>query len=241
MIALTATFLAGLLTGALIAVLYYELRNQDHMWKDACATPAETQSDIRFVAAAMADALDAEGVTWWLDYGTLLGAWRIGDCLPYDHDLDMSYLARDLERLKRAAVRVGEVGIEVRVENGALYYRGRKIGDIEAWHEYRGRLCRENPAGRSGIMRLWRPLVDDVRIGWVTPTRRIRFAGRWYRCPARTETLLRHRYLMCRIHLRFTVPHKVRCWICAEFWRWAYRIWTCRTAPVIEDGGDRRM
>ena len=74
--------LIGFAAGALVTLLYYELRNQNHMWSDDCATPVEDQADIRIVASHLRAVMDRHGVRWWLDYGTLLGAWRIGECLP---------------------------------------------------------------------------------------------------------------------------------------------------------------
>ena len=226
-----ALLLAGFAAGMLVTLLYYELRNQHHMWKDDCGTPLETQASIRFVAHCLREAMDRQGVRWWLDYGTLLGAWRIGDCLPYDHDLDMSYLAEDAEKLLPALAGLEAQGITLELEHGRIFYGGRKIGDLEAWHRYGTRLCRDDPARREGIPRFWRPLVDDLEAQWVLPLGEIKFCGEWYKAPREVKRFLRHRYLMCRLHLRLTIPHKQRCWICAAFWQWAWRIWTCKDYP----------
>lgn len=221
----------GFAAGALAAVLYYELRNQSHMWQHACATPLETQADIRRVAARLKDALNAQGVRWWLDYGTLLGAWRIGAILPYDHDLDMSYLAEDAPRIRRAFKSLKARGITLDLDHGRIFHHGKLIGDLEAWHEHDGTLCRDDPRQRRGVMRFWRPLVDDLKRDWVLPAGEIQFCGEWHKAPRQVKRVLRHRYLMCRLHLRLTIPHKQKCWICASFWRWSWRIWTCREFP----------
>lgn len=223
----------GFAAGALVTLLYYELRNQKHMWSEPCATPLEDQADIRVVARHLRDAMDRHGVRWWLDYGTLLGAWRIGECLPYDHDLDMSYLAEDLAKLEPALPELEALGVGLELEHGRIFYGGRKIGDLEAWHRFGNRLCRDDPDKRTDIMRFWRPQVDDLNADWVLPLAEIKFCGEWYKSPRQVKRFLRHRYIMCRLHLRMTIPHKQRCWICAAFWRWAWKIWTCRDFPQV--------
>lgn len=224
----------GFGAGVLVTLLYYELRNQSHMWSDDCETPAQDQADIRVVASRMRAAMERQGVRWWLDYGTLLGAWRLGECLPYDHDLDMSYLAEDRAKLEAALPELASHGVTLELEHGRIFYGGRKIGDIEAWQRFGDRLCRDDPASRTGVMRFWRPQVDDVKADWVVPCGEIMFCGEWYKSPRQVKRFLRHRYIMCRLHLRMTIPHKQRCWICASFWQWAWKIWTCRDYPQLK-------
>ncbi|MDD9966455.1 MAG: LicD family protein [Myxococcales bacterium] len=65
------------------------------------------------LALRVRDALNRTGFTWFLDAGTLLGAYRNGHVIPHDDDFDLAvYIpdfdaARDLPALQ-AAVRLGD-------------------------------------------------------------------------------------------------------------------------------------
>jgi hypothetical protein len=229
-----AILVAGLLTLAVLAWLAWrELRGQTHVYKSPCRTPPEVSDEMRLVARAIREAARCCGARWWLDYGTLLGAWRISDVMAYDHDLDLSLLAEDVPLFEPARERLRAQGIEIDLARTSIFRHGRKVGDLELWYRFGAVLCRNDPAARSGFERLIRPVVDDFPVAWLEPLGEILFCGCFYPCPARTERLLRHRYLTTRLHLRLAFPHKQRCWTSATFWREAWRIWTSRSAPVM--------
>lgn len=226
-----AALAAALLIGAIALILYYELRNQHHIWHDPCITPAQTQDDMRTVLAEIAQVMEGHDVRWWLDYGTLLGAWRLGRAMAFDHDLDLSYLGEDEDKLRACIPLLEARGITLNLERTSLFYRGRKIGDWERWDRHGDRLCRDDPARRDGVMRFWRPLVDDFPAAWITPLWHIRMNGIYLPCPNGPQRLLRKRYLTCRLYLRLAIPHKQKCWKSRDFWRESARIWRFRDAP----------
>jgi hypothetical protein len=231
-----AAFLA-ILALAVVFILYREMRNQHHMWHDECITPSEVRDDLRRVLHAFRVAAEGTGLRWWLDYGTLLGAWRIGDVMPHDHDLDLSMRVEDLPLLERLRPRLAEQGIELRMERTSIFYRGRKIGDLETWTDYGGLLRREDPRSRELPLAFQRFFVDDFPPAWVEPLWSIQLDGAMFPCPNHPERLLRRRYVTARLHLRLVYPHKIRCWTSREFWREARRMCRFRGAPVISRHG----
>lgn len=91
---------------------------------------------IRALVDRVGRLLDEAGVTWWLDYGTLLGAVRHGGVIPWDKDADLGFFAEDWPKVEalrevleaegynfdRTAVRPGsfQSGDRVKVRLSAL-------------------------------------------------------------------------------------------------------------------------
>ena len=44
---------------------------------------------------------EENGITWWIDSGTLIGAMRHGGFIPWDDDLDVCVLRKDLPRIRK--------------------------------------------------------------------------------------------------------------------------------------------
>jgi hypothetical protein len=218
----------------IIYLIYIELRNADHVWHAPCITPLSTREDVVYVVRAFRKVAEGKGISWWLDYGTLLGAWRIAGMMPFDHDADLAYAAEHKPILESCRAELAALGIELNTDRGIMIYRGEKVADIDPWAVHGGLRCREDPASREGLMKVLRWLWDDFPPEWVAPTWRIEFEGDMYPCPSHPDRLLRKRYPTCRIHLRLCFPHKQRCWVSGDFWRESWKIWRSRRGPVIQ-------
>lgn len=217
----------------------HALHTSEHVFQDACITPQPVQDEMRRILQCFQAAADRQGLTWWLDYGTLLGAWRLGDLMAFDHDGDVGYLAEERERLERCVAELAGQGIELNVERGGLFCDGRKLCDVDPWHRHRELLVRSLPESRreGWILDQLEARYNDFPAAWIEPRWRIRFLGRMFPCPNHPERRLRQAYPTARLHLRLCFPHRQRCWICPDFYREAWRIWRTREYPVLEPGG----
>ena len=60
----------------------------------------ETTDVLREIGDKLFPFLDERNVIWWMDSGTLLGAYRNFDPIPHDDDLDIVVLENDFEKIK---------------------------------------------------------------------------------------------------------------------------------------------
>jgi len=60
----------------------------------------ETTDVLRSISDKLFPFLDERQVIWWMDSGTLLGAYRNFDLIPHDDDLDIVVLERDYEKIR---------------------------------------------------------------------------------------------------------------------------------------------
>jgi hypothetical protein len=107
--------------------------------------PPQAQRDDagdRARLSLVAAGLDAAGVRWWVDHGTLLGLVREGRPLPWDDDLDVSFEHADLPRVV-AALTLAKAGLAARVVRTG---RGVKVLP----HEPGGRVLDLAPYHRVG-------------------------------------------------------------------------------------------
>lgn len=60
-----------------------------------CYSSAEEMAALREQLRMTSGLLAAYNITYWLDYGALLGWWKHGDLLPWDHDIDLNVYYAD--------------------------------------------------------------------------------------------------------------------------------------------------
>ncbi|NXD89032.1 FKRP protein, partial [Halcyon senegalensis] len=73
-------------------------------WTPPCCLRA-----LRETARHVTEALEAAGVRYWLEGGSLLGAARLGDIIPWDYDVDLGIYREDVGRCRwLAAAAAGE-------------------------------------------------------------------------------------------------------------------------------------
>lgn len=95
-----------------------------------CAWQCWMRARLRELLAWGADALSAEGVDYWIDYGTLLGVVREGDVILWDNDVDFCVFdCPELQtKLWRVAQRLCDKGVVwTRVSDGIFRFYHRLI------------------------------------------------------------------------------------------------------------------
>lgn len=76
-------------------------------YNDECLTSTAKLDALRNLLVNTTKLLEGAGITYWLDYGTLLAAVRDGELIPWDHDADIGYFASDsmkINALRKAAL-----------------------------------------------------------------------------------------------------------------------------------------
>lgn len=94
---------------------------------------------VRELHRYVGETLTAFGITWWADYGTLLGAVRHGGMIPWDKDGDLGILASDFHRVLLLEHAVRSVGMGWHISrHGTAKFRcsmkNKTNVDTFAWH-----------------------------------------------------------------------------------------------------------
>ena len=141
--------------------------------------------------------LAARGIPHWLDFGTLLGAVRDGELIPWDTDADFGIFARDAERVLELRDELEAAGHSLYTDDPAvirvLYSDANRIAlDLTLWHERDGLL-----ASDEGPLDLWPGMHDRIAFPpeLVAELSEVSLNGRTLPAPADPARLLsEHRY-----------------------------------------------
>ncbi|NXF64598.1 FKRP protein, partial [Ciccaba nigrolineata] len=76
-------------------------------WTPPCCLRA-----LRETARHVAAALEAAGVRYWLEGGSLLGAVRLGDIIPWDYDVDLGIYREDAGKCRWLAAAAAGTAVE---------------------------------------------------------------------------------------------------------------------------------
>lgn len=140
-------------------------------------------------------------LTYWLDFGSLLGSYRHSGFVPWDNDLDVSMPSDFYERLREYASEFEKAGmkitepikdviIKIRYVNSEKYFM-----DVYSYSDEGNMVqLKLNLPNRYKV-----PIPKDV----IFPTREIEFEGLLVNAPNDVE-----RYLGCRYGNFMSFPHK---------------------------------
>lgn len=136
--------------------------------------------------------LEALGIPYWLNFGTLLGWHRDGDIIPGDPDLDFGMWEEDFPQVwgARATAPRG-----VRLFNTTHRHHGPKLyAELDGWEAdlyfYRRRADLACPLEKSPFPNNTNPFPAD----WIEPRQAVEFLGQSTWIPGQTLDLLVHTY-----------------------------------------------
>lgn len=93
----------------------YWTQSEEYL-RPACCT--QHLKDLLFFTHGL---LEQHGIPHWLDYGSLLGAARTGELIPWDGDVDFGVLCSDLERVRKLADEVASAGHILNVDDPLVW------------------------------------------------------------------------------------------------------------------------
>ncbi|KAL9966392.1 hypothetical protein ACROYT_G024455 [Oculina patagonica] len=186
-------------------------------YNEECYLSDEKHRTLRIMLQNITRVFDKFGVQYWLDYGTLLGAYRTGDILPHDHDADISFILKTesfdaYKELRRLGMKAG----------GLIAIFGNVTVDFVRWKP-----VNMTVHGKTEVMlhKYYPPWVKDNFIleyhhtleafpqSWVVPPTRINFLGVNVSIPNSPERLLAFRYPYTYGTFGFQFPYKWKCWV----------------------------
>jgi hypothetical protein len=159
--------------------------------------PACCTEHLLEVLEYVGNLLEQHGITYWLDYGTLLGAVRHRDLIPWDGDADLGILEDDVERVAALVPVIERDGYSLDQSHPAvlrIHYSpvNHRHVDLIPWRDEDGVLHdRHAPddqwPGMSGSAAFPRRFIEELTT--------LPVHGRLYPAPAHYDEFLRvHRY-----------------------------------------------
>eukprot|EP00455_Lapot_gusevi_P040882 TRINITY_DN4675_c0_g1_i3.p1 TRINITY_DN4675_c0_g1~~TRINITY_DN4675_c0_g1_i3.p1 ORF type:complete len:224 (-),score=16.95 TRINITY_DN4675_c0_g1_i3:70-741(-) len=195
-----------------IAGVFYLL----FLYKDQpeCLASPHTIQSLRHMLHTFDDVARELKVPYWIDFGTLLGAVKFKDILPWDRDLDISVFEEDLRTLQANRHRFLARGIDLRPIRAVFFVSGTDDpqGDLNVWTRQSSRvvITRKHLTSRSFLHEFIYQKYYDFDVRFLQPLSTIEVAGRNVSCPNNPDEFLRTiRYPHTH---SFNVPYNPACW-----------------------------
>eukprot|EP01135_Chromosphaera_perkinsii_P006650 Nk52_evm52s554 gene=Nk52_evmTU52s554 len=157
----------------MICKRYMDAERFERVFYGKCYTPKEHLDSVRKQMEVFSASLEKENLTYWVDYGTALGAWREKDIILWDHDADMSFFEKDQKKVERIY---------------SSLFGGKSGGDINRyyWKEQNGMLRRIHRG-------LFSPL-DAFNSSYVEHTETCEFGTFHVQCPRDLGSFVKVRF-----------------------------------------------
>ncbi|XP_062508702.1 ribitol 5-phosphate transferase FKRP-like [Corticium candelabrum] len=182
----------ALLFSLIAAVHFIVLPQFSGGYNDDCFPPVAKTAALRDLLVDVTRLLDDAGMTYWLDCGTLLAAVRDGQLIPWDHDADIGYFAKDIYKLRPLYSKARVIGIHL---NSFVASRnGANIDMIRYWTTPEDNSRVYTKYASDGAFLQWYRKYSAFPSSWLLPFRRLKFLGRNMSVPNKAENLLSHIY-----------------------------------------------
>jgi len=97
-------YIYGVLMAALVIAIYFFFNLQQYTWyvrdiNSTCATPQHEMDELKSLIRDTHKVLEEFHLTHFLVYGSLWGALRMKDVLPWDSDVDMGLMDDEMQQI----------------------------------------------------------------------------------------------------------------------------------------------
>jgi hypothetical protein len=142
--------------------------------------------------------MDKNGVTFWLEYGTQLGAVRDGKMIDWDIDGDVGVWVDDIERMKKLVQEFLKVGILIAYQKSHPFLhilidkdKGQYVAVVDI---YTFDIASHND--KKYLVRIENGIVRDVRspLNNYIAFRTVKFLGKLFKVPVAAEKALEFAY-----------------------------------------------
>jgi LicD family len=166
-------------------------------WGTDSVRPACCTEHLVELMAFTSDLLERHGIVHWLDYGTLLGAVREGELIPWDNDVDFSMLQRQEQQALALAEKIAAAGYRLDTsQQGVIRILYSEVNELHVdlflW-EARGGLLQP----LEDISYAWPGMASRLAFPerFIAPIGEISLYGRRFPAPTSVHEFLRdHRY-----------------------------------------------
>ena len=188
---------------------------------DDCYLSPKKIRDLQTAVLTIAEIFEKYNQTYWIDYGTLLGAHRIGDILPHDGDADISRLILPNTSQEQDEAFMDYFAFELKEKIGAttewqryVHYNGVNL-DLARWVLDEDQNIYRYIPGYPVYTQIRRNFPGKpLPAEWFIPTGKIKFHGKMVASPHKIEAVLYYHYGNT---VNVTVPYKRKCWLKSLF------------------------
>jgi phosphorylcholine metabolism protein LicD len=202
--------------------------------RDPCFLDAKARSKLVYMVHAFDDIMTELNISHWIDYGTLLGALRYEDVIPWDHDADVGFADEHHYMIDNDSHghNLAKKRYNMLLNAAIMEYDGLSV-DVFAWKKVSKQLNASSPVltdMRTRAYNRWAYLEDfhDFEDSLLRNLTRIKFAGKMVVAPNRPENFVKKRYPFSYTR---SIPFKVSCYMP---WNWPKLLETMSMEKVVQ-------